>query len=305
MLPQPDQLQLDLDHDVDRRLRQIGVLVQRQRDVLGHGHAVEQGPALEQHADRSCGTRSSCGPVDMAHTFLPWGPMIAPPSAPSLPIISRSSVRLARAAAAEDDQRLALADVEVDLVEHRPAVEPLGHVPHPGWRPRPPYRRPAASSSGRGGGHRRAARAGRLRQRRRVGRRRGRRGRWPAPPFAPSVRGAGAVDCRRRSLRGFAFGWRLLGGHSFDLRSGMALRRRSAQSPQVVEPRREQQVDHDQPDDRVHHRVRRRPAHAQRPAGHPQAHPARQRDAISVPNTPALASPVRKSMQLRLLERAA
>ena len=41
VLAQADQLELDLHHDLDRLFLQVGVLAQRQRDVIGHRHRVE------------------------------------------------------------------------------------------------------------------------------------------------------------------------------------------------------------------------------------------------------------------------
>ena len=51
VLAEADQFQLDLDHDADRMLGQIGMLAERERDVVRHAQGIEQRAALEQDAD--------------------------------------------------------------------------------------------------------------------------------------------------------------------------------------------------------------------------------------------------------------
>ena len=54
-VPQADELELHLDHDLDDALRSsVRVLAHRQGDVLGHRERVEQRPRLEQHPHASC-----------------------------------------------------------------------------------------------------------------------------------------------------------------------------------------------------------------------------------------------------------
>ena len=89
VLAQADQLELDLDHDLDRLFGQIGMLAQRQSDVVGHGHRVEQRAALKQHADRLAIFVRFFGGICVRRFPRPT---MSPPSGLMLPIISRSSV---------------------------------------------------------------------------------------------------------------------------------------------------------------------------------------------------------------------
>ncbi len=54
--PHRHQVELDLHHQVDHILVQVGVLDDRSRDVLRDGHAVEQGAVLKQHTECLAGS---------------------------------------------------------------------------------------------------------------------------------------------------------------------------------------------------------------------------------------------------------
>jgi len=118
--PKPPSPELDGGHDVDRRLLEIGVLTQRQRDVVLDGHRVEQRRTLEAHAD----LRPQLAPLLRRH----GGDLLAVDQDPTRDRLLEADNGpqergLAGPAAAEDHQDLAAADLEADSVEHpSPAV---------------------------------------------------------------------------------------------------------------------------------------------------------------------------------------
>ena len=98
------------------------MLAQRHRHVLAHAHRIEQRRALEQHAE------ATADDVQLA---------LAQPHDLFAVDLDRTRVRLhqpedvlqedalARAARSQHDDRLPLADVEVDAVEHLLLAQPL------------------------------------------------------------------------------------------------------------------------------------------------------------------------------------
>ena len=125
MLAQPDQLELDLDHDLDGLFRQIGMLAQRQRDVIRDRHRIEQRAALKQNADRFAILRQLVI-AHRANIFTP-GDHVA---TFRLDIANHDSQqsRFPRARSAENDKCFAFDDVEADAIEHDLSVEALGDV---------------------------------------------------------------------------------------------------------------------------------------------------------------------------------
>ena len=96
------------------------VLAQRQRHVLAHRHRVEQRRALEQHAEPRGALRSGRPP--RSPTISSPSTSIEPASGSHEPDDVLEQDALAGAARPEHHHGLAVADVEVDAVEHRLAA---------------------------------------------------------------------------------------------------------------------------------------------------------------------------------------
>jgi hypothetical protein len=150
VLAEPDQLELHLDLDLDDVVVEQGVLLEGKRDVLGHGHRVEERPGLEQDPDLL---------LDLVEPLLvQFGQVL--PHEHDTALVGRQGTdhvpqdrALARARAAHDDHRLARLDVEVDPGQHRLVAETLDEVPDlndrlichlvvpgPAWSQAPSYR---------------------------------------------------------------------------------------------------------------------------------------------------------------------
>jgi hypothetical protein len=69
VLAQADEFEFDLDLDIDDVLVEIGVLAERERDVLGEGHGVEERAGLEEECRSACGRCSR--PLARPQMFLP------------------------------------------------------------------------------------------------------------------------------------------------------------------------------------------------------------------------------------------
>ncbi|OPY04205.1 MAG: hypothetical protein A4E61_00801 [Syntrophorhabdus sp. PtaB.Bin184] len=108
------------------RLRQVRRLTQGKGDVLEHGHRVEEGVVLEQ-----VGYLVPVSfPLGLLH-FVDGGALEEDGAFVRLEkaddVLEEHA--LAGAALADDRGDLVLVDAQVDVVQHRPAVEPLRNVP--------------------------------------------------------------------------------------------------------------------------------------------------------------------------------
>ena len=122
---QADFFQLDLDDDFDRLLGQIGVLPERQGDVVGHGHRVEQSAALEEDADGGA-VGGELGGGHGSQVFSQANDVAG--SRRQVADHQAQQRGFPRTRAAQNDQRFAVADFEVDAVQDASAVEFLGEV---------------------------------------------------------------------------------------------------------------------------------------------------------------------------------
>jgi hypothetical protein len=96
---QPDAVELHQHEVADHVLGQVGVLAQRERDVLEHRQVGEQRPELEQHADLAA-QRVEPVAVEVGHRLA--GDHDAARSRPQLPADQPQDRRLAAARAAHD-----------------------------------------------------------------------------------------------------------------------------------------------------------------------------------------------------------
>ena len=109
-----------LDHLVDPGLLDLRHL-QRERHVLAHGHVRVERVVLEDHRDVAVLRRLAVDDV-VADPQLAVGDVLEPGDHPQ-------RRRLAAAGRADEDQELAVGDVEVELLDGLgPVREPLGHL---------------------------------------------------------------------------------------------------------------------------------------------------------------------------------
>ena len=115
---QADRVQLHQDDVADHRLVEVGVLAQREGDVLEDREIGEQGAELEQHAEPASQREQLLGVVRVDDLALDADrPLIGRVDAAD----QAQQRRLAAARAAEDGGDLAAAEGERDVVEDGPA----------------------------------------------------------------------------------------------------------------------------------------------------------------------------------------
>jgi hypothetical protein len=129
--PEPDLLQRR-QRDRPRRLPAHALAAhQAELDVAQHAHAVEQGGVLEQHAEARQ-RALACAAFQRHHVLAV--DLDAPGVWAQQAEDALQRHRLAGAGAADDHQRLALGDLQVDVVQHRLAPEALAQSPQRQFR---------------------------------------------------------------------------------------------------------------------------------------------------------------------------
>jgi hypothetical protein len=127
VLAEADELELDLDLDVDDVSGELGVLSDRERDVLGERHGIEECPGLEEDAEAFAHGVELLA-LELAEVFSEHENLALVGQEGSDHVSQESGFAGARAP--EDDHDLALAYIEIDTLEHLLGAEGFAEILH-------------------------------------------------------------------------------------------------------------------------------------------------------------------------------